>query len=125
MTFPLIIVNFNHFFIQPAPDQSDERIAVKIKSTRSVFTRADINFNRNILLFLGVPYSVHVTTGDVRNASTSANVFVVLYGGEDGQKNSGKLVLRNENNDNFERGRTDINILELIELSSINKVSLV
>ena len=67
------------------------------------------------MLFLGVPYSVHVTTGDVRNASTSANVFVVLYGGEDGQKNSGKLVLRNENNDNFERGRTDIFHVETVD----------
>ena len=43
-----------------------------------------------------------MTAGDVRNASTSA-VFIVLFGGEDGEKNSRKFVLRN-----FERGRTDI-----------------
>ena len=36
---------------------------------------------------------------DVRNSSSR---------GEDGEKNSGKLVLRNENNDNFKRDRTDI-----------------
>ena len=28
-------------------------------------------------------YEVHVNTGDVRNASTSANVFIVLHGRED------------------------------------------
>ena len=49
-----------------------------------------------------------MTTGDVRSASTSANVFIVLHGGDDGDKNSGRLVLRNDNDNNFERGRTDI-----------------
>ena len=73
----------------------------------------------------GVPYSVHVTTGDVRSASTSANVFIVLYGGEDGQKNSGKLVLRNEKNDNFEQGRTDIFQVETADcLSPIHHITI-
>ncbi|CAB4019689.1 lipoxygenase homology domain-containing 1-like, partial [Paramuricea clavata] len=73
----------------------------------------------------GVPYSVHVSTGDVRNAATSANVFVVLYGGEDGQKNSGKLVLRNEKNDNFQKGRTDIFQVETADcLSPLHHITI-
>ena len=77
------------------------------------------------MLFPGVPYSVHVSTGDVRNAATSANVFVVLYGGEDGQKNSGKLVLRNEKNDNFQRGRTDIFQVETADcLSPLHHITI-
>ena len=66
-----------------------------------------------------------MTTGDVRNASTSANVFIVLYGGEDGEKNSGKLVLRNENNDNFKRDRTDIFQVETADcLSPLHHVTI-
>lgn len=77
------------------------------------------------MIILGVPYQLHVTTGDVRNASTSANVFVVLYGGEDGEKNSGKLVLRNENNDNFERGRSDIFNVETVDcLSPLHHITI-
>ena len=71
-----------------------------------------------------------MTTGDVRNASTSANVFIVLYGGEDGEKNSGKLVLRNENNDNFKRDRTDIfqymfGYLDMFEVISKDHVNFI
>ena len=61
----------------------------------------------------------------MRNASTSANVFIVLYGGEDGEKNSGKLVLRNENNDNFKRDRTDIFQVETADcLSPLHHVTI-
>ena len=68
-----------------------------------------------------------MTTGDVRNASTSAsaNVFIVLHGGEDGEKNSGKLVLRNENNDNFKRDRTDIFQVETADcLSPVHHITI-
>ena len=68
--------------------------------------------------YLGIPYHVHVTTGDVRNASTNARVYVILHGGEDGESNSGKLWLQNEQKDNFERGRTDIFIVETTEMLS-------
>lgn len=70
-------------------------------------------------------YSVHVTTGDVRNASTNANVFVILYGGEDGMTNSGRLVLRNEKNQNFVRGRTDIFQVETTDcLSPLHHITI-
>ena len=66
-----------------------------------------------------------MTTGDVSNASTSANVFIVLHAGEDGQKNSGKLVLRNENNDNFKRDRTDIFQVETADcLSPVHHITI-
>ena len=67
---------------------------------------------------LGIPYHIHVTTGDVRNASTNARVYVILHGGEDGENNSGKLWLQNEKKDNFERGRTDIFTVETTEMLS-------
>ena len=67
---------------------------------------------------VGIPYHIHVTTGDVRNASTNARVFVILHGGEDGENNSGKLWLQNEEKDNFQRGRTDIFTVETAEMLS-------
>ena len=56
-----------------------------------------------------------MTTGDVRGAGTSARVFVILYGGKDGESNSGKLWLEDDKNDNFERGKTDIFTVESVE----------
>lgn len=53
----------------------------------------------------GVPYEIHVTTGDVRNAGTDARVYIVLYGGKKGEESSGKVWLEKGK---FERGRTDI-----------------
>lgn len=67
---------------------------------------------------VGIPYHIHVTTGDVRNASTNARVYVILHGGEDGENNSGKLYLQNEEKDNFERGRTDIFTVETTAMLS-------
>eukprot|EP00794_Sanderia_malayensis_P016965 gene16965-18674_t len=63
----------------------------------------------------GIPYHIHVTTGDVRGAGTSARVFVILFGGKDGETNSGKLWLEDDNSDNFERGKSDIFTVECLE----------
>ena len=52
-------------------------------------------------LYLGDPYHVHVTTGDVRGAGTSARVFIILYGGDEGELNSGKLWLENHKKRQF------------------------
>ena len=89
------------------------RMFFSCEMTCEIFVREDKHLNIS-----GVPYQLHVTTGDVRNASTSANVFVVLHGGENGEKNSGKLVLRNNKKDNFKRGRTDIFKVETVECLS-------
>ena len=69
------------------------------------------------LFFSGIPYHLHITTGDVRNASTNAKVYVILHGGE-GEDNSGKLWLQNDKKDNFQRGRTDIFIVETTKMLS-------
>ena len=66
-------------------------------------------------LFLGIPYHIHVVTGDVRGAGTDANVFVILFGGKDGETNSGKLFLEDDSKNNFERGKTDIFTVECAE----------
>ena len=50
-----------------------------------------------------LPYEVTVTTGDVLNAGTDADVFLQLYG-EDGK--SQEIKLRNRT-DNFERKAVD------------------
>ena len=63
---------------------------------------------------------IHVVTGDVRSAGTSARVYVVLYGGKKGQENSGKIWLENGK---FERGRTDIFTQEVASmLSPLSKI---
>lgn len=79
--------------------------------------RADAK-DGDLVVDKGIPYHIHVTTGDVRNASTNARVYVILHGGEDGENNSGKLWLQNEEKDNFQRGRTDIFTVETAEMLS-------
>ena len=59
-----------------------------------------------------------MTTGDVRGAATSAQVYVIMHGGEDGEKNSGKLWLQNDKKNNFERDRTDIFTVETTQMLS-------
>ena len=81
-------------------------------------SNVEIYIHHPYLFPLGIPYHIHVTTGDVRNASTNARVYVILHGGEDGENNSGKLWLQNEKKDNFERGRTDIFTVETTEMLS-------
>ena len=74
--------------------------------------------------YLGLLYNVNVTTGDVRGASTSAKVFVIFYGGENGELTSGKLWILNGKSDNFERGRTDIFTVECAEeLSPLHHIT--
>jgi len=51
-----------------------------------------------------INYEVTVTTGDLRNGGTNANVFCQIYG-EDGRTQV--LALKNRSN-NFERGTTEI-----------------
>ncbi|XP_062503862.1 lipoxygenase homology domain-containing protein 1-like isoform X2 [Corticium candelabrum] len=72
----------------------------------------------------GVPYHVHVTTGDKRNAGTDANVYIVMYGEDDNghEVNSGKIQLDN-NKRNFVRGRTDLfNVESVNNLCPLKKV---
>ena len=58
-----------------------------------------------LFTFLGYPYTFHVKTGDRRNAGTSAKVYVIMYGGSDGNQSSGKIWLQGGS---FERARTDV-----------------
>jgi len=58
---------------------------------------------------------MHVKTGDVPNAGTSAGVYTVLYGGKDGDRSSGKILL---SDGKFERGRTDIFNFDVAEMLS-------
>ncbi|XP_064633987.1 lipoxygenase homology domain-containing protein 1-like isoform X3 [Lineus longissimus] len=61
----------------------------------------------------GIPYQIRMTTGDVRLAATSARVFIILYGGKDGEENSGKIWL---DNGQFQRGKTDIFDVEVVKM---------
>ena len=65
--------------------------------------------------FAGIPYAITVKTGDVQNAGTSAAVYCVMCGGLDGERNSGKVWLTNGK---FQRGRTDLFNVEVLELLS-------
>ncbi|CAH1787210.1 unnamed protein product [Owenia fusiformis] len=67
----------------------------------------------------GIPYEIQVTTSDIRHSSTSARVYVVLYG-PGGEKNSGKVWL---DGGKFDRGKTDIFNVEVAEnLSPLSKI---
>jgi len=63
----------------------------------------------------GIPYAITVKTGDVSNAGTSASVYCVMYGGRGGDRSSGKIWLTNGK---FQRGRTDLFNVEVLELLS-------
>ncbi|XP_030851144.1 lipoxygenase homology domain-containing protein 1 isoform X2 [Strongylocentrotus purpuratus] len=52
----------------------------------------------------GIPYEIRVTTSDKRQAGTDARVYIVMYGGKDGEETSGKVWL----DGNFDRGRTAV-----------------
>ena len=71
-----------------------------------------------ILLFfcvVGIPYAITVRTGDLPNAATSASVYCIMYGGRGGERYSGKIWLTNGK---FQRGRTDLFNVEVLELLS-------
>ena len=68
----------------------------------------------------GTPYTITVVTSDQANAATSARVYVIMYGGKNGEENSGKIWLENGK---FSRGRTDIFNVEVAKsLSPLSKV---
>lgn len=78
-----------------------------------------------MFFYLGLLYNLHVTTGDVRGASTSAKVFVIFYGGENGELTSGKLWILNGKSDNFKRGLTDVFTVECAEeLSPLHHITI-
>jgi hypothetical protein len=63
-------------------------------------------FSKQLNKFVtGIPYKISVSTGDVPNAGTSAKVFIVMHGGPNGKKDSGKIMLEGGK---FQKGRTDI-----------------
>jgi len=68
-----------------------------------------------IFWLAGIPYAITVKTGDVSNAGTSASVYCVMYGGRGGDRSSGKIWLTNGK---FQRGRTDLFNVEVLELLS-------
>ncbi len=67
-----------------------------------------------------VPYKVHIATGDVLGAGTSAEVFCVLHGSKG---KSGRVKLENSSK-NFERGRTDIFTVECDDIGKLVKMDL-
>lgn len=61
-------------------------------------------------------------TSNISQAGTSARIFIILYGGKDGEENSGTIWLEGGK---FERGRTDIfNIEVATKLSPIQKIDI-
>ena len=62
-----------------------------------------------------MPYCIEVTTGNKPNAGTSARVFAIMYGGKDGNQNSGKVWLTGGS---FKKGRTDVFNVEVADMLS-------
>ena len=71
---------------------------------------------------LGAPFEISVTTGDKKNAGTSAKVFCTLFGGVKGKQTSGKVWLVEGL---FQRSRTDIFKIEVpTQLSPLSKIQI-
>lgn len=65
-------------------------------------------------------FLLKVETGDVRQAGTSARVYVVLHGGKGGTQTSGKIWLTDGD---FKRARTDEFNVEVAQmLSPLTKI---
>lgn len=80
------------------------------------------NTIQKCVIFAGIPYIITVTTGDVKNAGTSARVYIILHGGEKGAETSGKIWLEKGK---FDRGMTDIfNVNVLRMLSPVSCVDI-
>jgi hypothetical protein len=68
----------------------------------------------------GVPYIIHVFTGDKSNAGTNAKVYIELIGGKSGNETSGRIELKDGK---FERNMIDkINIDTHKVLSPLSKI---
>jgi len=80
--------------------------------------------SRELLVHTGtgttIPYEIQVATGNKLGASTTAEVFCVLYGSK---ANSGRVKLENSSN-NFKSGRTDTFTVECCELGRLEKILL-
>lgn len=63
-------------------------------------------------------YRITIYTGNADYAGTNANVFITIYGDV---TNSGEKHLDNDD-DNFEQGKTDIFTLELPQLGNLTSV---
>eukprot|EP00049_Salpingoeca_infusionum_P008102 m.131391 g.131391 ORF g.131391 m.131391 type:complete len:2461 (+) comp13915_c0_seq1:231-7613(+) len=70
--------------------------------------------------FAAQTYKLHVQTGDVRAAGTSANVYARLDG-EDGS--TGRVPLENSSK-NFSRNRTDVFLLEADNIGALSRLVL-
>ncbi|XP_048796074.1 lipoxygenase homology domain-containing protein 1-like isoform X1 [Lagopus muta] len=65
-------------------------------------------------------YEVHVTTGDLWNAGTEADVYISIYG-EKGDTGSRQLV-RSQKPKKFLKGQTDIFLVEAVHLGHLYKI---
>uniref|UniRef100_A0A8C5CVH5 Lipoxygenase homology PLAT domains 1 n=1 Tax=Gadus morhua TaxID=8049 RepID=A0A8C5CVH5_GADMO len=87
-------------------DESDGKVEVEIYPSEILDIERMIN------------YEVTVTTGNLRNGGTNANVFCQIYG-EEGKTEV--LALKNRSN-NFERGTTEIFKVEAIDVGKVYKI---
>ena len=68
----------------------------------------------------GVPYILNIFTGDVKNAGTSAQVFIELFGGEYDEESSGRIPL---NDGEFERNKVaKLHVQSAKQLSPLSKI---
>lgn len=68
-------------------------------------------------------YKVSVVTGDVRGAGTDANVFCILYG-QNGDSGEHKLAKSETYSNKFERGHTDVFLIDAVDLGELERVKI-
>lgn len=64
-------------------------------------------------------YDVQVTTGNVSNAGTDANVFITLHGPNG---TTTKTKLKNQSRNSFEKGKTDVFTIEVEDVGEISSI---
>nr|CUU98214.1 hypothetical transcript [Hymenolepis microstoma] len=70
-----------------------------------------------------VAYKIVVETGDVLNAGTTANVYITLYGKQNGAT-SGSQRLQRTTNQTFAQGRVDIFFVFCARLDEVSRVQI-
>ena len=64
-------------------------------------------------------YKISVKTGDFRKAGTDADVYVTMFGDEG---DSGQKFLDNKMENNFERNKEDVFVLQMASVGNLKKI---
>ena len=76
--------------------------------------------NSLVVVFLAIPYTVRVTTGEGEDNGTTSNVWIKIIGPK--KKNTGQLFLELAQKNRFAPGSTEIFSIEAVDVEEVKKV---